>query len=68
MPKTMIEIILKVRFENNNFVLVIGGFGVDLTRTSINIPSAIQTIYNVKTLNNSNFVKSRSLSFHSYCT
>lgn len=63
----MIEIVLKVRFENNNLVLVIGRYGVDLTRTSINIPSAIQTIYYVKPLNNSNFVKSRSLSFQSYC-
>lgn len=68
MPKNMIEIVLNVRFENNNLVLVIGRFGVDLTRYSINITSAIQTIYYVKTLNNSRFVKSRSLSFHSYCT
>lgn len=46
----MIKIVVKVRFENNNFVLVIGRFGVDLTRYLINISSAIQTIYYVKTL------------------
>lgn len=64
----MIEIVLKVRSENYNLVLVIGRFGVDLKRYFIHIPSAIQTIYYVKTLNNSNFVETRSLSFHSYCT
>lgn len=59
--QNFIKTVIKVRFENNNFVLVNGRFGVDLTRYSINIQSPIQTIHYVKTLDNGNFVKSQDI-------